>query len=167
MPFFPGPIVNNSYLMEYNALCMVALTNIFQHSDNNLALEITAEGGSDIWQYFRRVVELIAGELLLLPKDTYGKDDFLFTDDHFKTYNPSSFLPRSESMVTPVGTDTGFTEDDLRPLRAGIPANIIQPLLSRYPVTAADNNPTTVKGNATTDPSLVGTADRSALSPII
>lgn len=166
VPFFPGPSVQNSYLMEYNALSMIALTNIFQHSDNNLALEITAEGGSDIWQYFRRVVELIAGELLLLPKADYTKDEFLFVDSHFQSYNPAAFLPRTEALVTPVGTDTGFTEDDLRLLRAGIPANIIQPLLSRYPVTALDNSPPTVKGNATSDPSLIGT-DGSALKPIL
>lgn len=166
VPFFPGAIVQNSYLMEYNTLCMIALTNIFQHSDNNLALEITAEGGSDIWQYFRRVVELVAGELLLLKKEVYGKDDFIFADEHFTSYNPASFLPRTEAMATPVGTDTGFTEDDLRPLRSGIPANIIQPLLARYPSTALDNAPKTVAGNKTTDPALIG-SEGSALAPII
>jgi hypothetical protein len=167
VPYFPGSVVQNSYLMEYNALCMIALCNIYQHSDNNLALEITAEGGSDIWQYFNRVCELIAGELLLIPKADYTKPDFLFTEAHFASYNPAAFLPRNESLSVPVGTDTGFTEDDLRPLRAGIPADIIQPLLSRYPVTPLDSQPVVVRGNSIQEPSIPGTADRSALSPII
>lgn len=166
-PFFSGNIVQNSYLMEYNGLCMIALTNIYQHSDNNLALEITAEGGSDIWQYFRRVTELVAGELLLIPRAEYTAENFIFTDAHFSAYNPSAFLPRNEDMATPVGTDTGFTEDDLRPLRAGIPANIIQPLLSRYPVTSLDNNPVNPQGNTIQEPPLPGTDDGSALRPII
>lgn len=167
VPYFPGSVVVNSYLMEYNALCMVALCNIYQHSDNNLALEITAEGGSDIWQYFRRVTELLAGELLLIPRSDYGKDDFIFTDAHFATYNPSAFLPRNEDLVVPVGTDTGWTEDDLRPLKAGIPANIIAPLLSRYPVNGLNNQPVQPQGNTIQEPALPGTADRSALAPII
>ena len=167
VPYFGGSIVHNSYLMEYNVLCMVALTNIYQHSDNNLALEITAEGGSDIWQYFRRVVDLIAGELLLIPRSEYGKDDFLFLDKHYATYNPSAFLPRNEALAVPVGNDTGFTEDDLRPLRAGIPADIIQPLLSRYPVTPLDSRPVVVQGNPIQEPALPGTSDRSALAPIM
>jgi hypothetical protein len=165
-PFFPGNVVINSYLMEYNGLCMIALTNIYQHSDNNLALEITAEGGSDIWQYFRRVTELVAGELLLIPKADYTKDDFIFTNAHFEAYDPAAFLPRNEDLVTPVGTDTGFTEDDLRPLKAGIPANIIQPLLSRYPVTGLSANPVQPQGNPIQEPPLPGT-DGSALAPII
>lgn len=166
-PYFPGSVVVNSYLMEYNALCMVALCNIYQHSDNNLALEITAEGGSDIWQYFRRVTELVAGELLLLPKADYTKDDFVFTDAHFASYNPAAFLPRNEELSVPVGTNTGWTEDDLRPLKQGIPANIIAPLLSRYPITPLNSRPVQPQGDTIQETDLPGTTDRSALDPII
>ena len=31
---------------------MVALANMFQHSDNNLALTITDAFAHDVWQYF-------------------------------------------------------------------------------------------------------------------
>lgn len=166
VPYFPGNVVKNSFLMEYNALCMVALTNIYQHSDNNVALEITAEGSSDVWQYFRRVVSLVAGELLLIPRSEYSKDEFLFTEAHYAGYNPAAFMPRNESLATPVGTDTGYTEDDLRPLQTGIPADIIAPLLSRYPVTPLDARPNQPQGNPIQEPDLPGT-DGSALSPII
>ncbi len=166
VPYFSGSIVINPWLLEYNHLCMYALTNIYQNADNNLALEMTAESSSDIWQFFRRVTELIAGELLMLPKATYTADDFVFTDEIFKAYNPSAFLPRNEALAQPVGWDTGFTEDDLRPLRNGIPANQILPLLSRYSVTKFDDNPLQPQGNTIQEPALPGT-DGSALKPIL
>jgi len=167
VPYFPGSIVLNPWLLEYNHLCMYALTNIFQNSDNNLALEMTAESSSDIWQYFRRVTELIAGELLMLPKATYTADDFLFSDSLFATYNPTAFLPRNEALAQPVGNDTGFTEDDLRPLKIGIPANQIVPMLARYSVTSLDANPPQPQGSVIQEPALPGTATGSALAPVI
>lgn len=167
VPYFSGSIVVNPWLLEYNHLCMYALTNIFQNGDNNLALEMTAEASSDIWQYFKRVTELIAGELLMLPKATYTADDFLFTNELFLKYNPSDFLPRNEALSQPVGNDTGFTEDDLRPLKNGIPANQILPLLARYSVSKYDNNPPQPQGNVIQEPALPGTANGSALAPIL
>ena len=154
-PFFPGNVVKNSWLLEFNLLCMVALTNIFQHSDNNLALEITAEGSSDVWQYFRRIRELVAGELLDLPKATYEVEAFRFTKEHYDLYSAAN-LPRNEALATPVRTNTGYTEDDLRPLMAGIPATIIKPLLARYPVTAS-NGSGSIAGDPTEEPPLPGT----------
>lgn len=167
VPYFSGSVVVNPWLLEYNHLCMYALTNIFQNSDNNLALEMTAESSSDIWQYFKRVTELIAGELLLLPRATFGADDFLFTDELFSKYNPTSFLPRNEALSQPVSNDTGFTEDDLRPLKNGIPANQILPLLARYSVSKYDNNPPQIQGNVIQEPAIPGTANGSALDPVI
>lgn len=167
VPYFPGSIVVNPWLLEYNHLCMYALTNIYQNGDNNLALEMTVEASSDIWQFFRRVTELIAGELLVLPRAQYTVDDFLFTDELFKAYNPSAFLPRNEALAQPVGNDTGFTEDDLRPFKNGIPANQILPLLSRYSVTQRDTAPPQPQGNTIQEPAVPGTGDRSALDPIL
>lgn len=168
VPYFSGSIVINPWLLEYNHLCMYALCNIFQNSDNNLALEMTVESSSDVWQYFRRVTELIAGELLMLPKATYSADDFLFVDEMWSKYNPNAFLPRNEALATPVGTDTGFTEDDLRPLKQGIPANQIVPLLARYSVSSKfDNNPPQPQGNTIQETALPGTNNRSALAPIV
>ncbi len=167
VPYFPGSVVINPWLMEYNHLCMYALTNIYQNSDNNLSLEMTAESSSDIWQYFKRVTELIAGELLMLPKATYTADDFLFSDELFTKYNPTAFLPRNEALAQPVGNDTGFTEDDLRPLKMGIPANQILPLLSRYSVSKFDANPPQPQGTVIQEAPLPGTVNGSALAPII
>jgi hypothetical protein len=167
VPYFSGSIVVNPWMFEYNHLCMCALTNIFQNSDNNLALEMTAESSADIWQYFERVTELIAGELLMLSKAVYKADDFLFTTELFAKYAPADFLPRNEALSQPVGNDTGFTEDDLRPLKNGIPANQIVALLSRYSVSKYDNNPLQPQGNVIQEPAMPGTSDRSALAPIL
>ena len=129
---------------------------------------MTIESSSDVWQYFRRVTELIAGELLVLPKATYTADDFMFSDELWTKYNPNAYLPRNEALATPVGTDTGFTEDDLRPLKAGIPANQIVPLLARYSaVSKFDNNPPQPQGNTIQETALPGTNNRSALAPFV
>jgi hypothetical protein len=166
VPWAQG-LVANPWLFEYNHLCMYALSNIYQHSDNNLALEMTAEGGRDIWGYFRRMTELVAGELLSMDRKVYTEEAFMFVDaDVQKAYNPAS-LPREEALITPVGTDTGWTEDDLGPLRQGYPANQILPLLARWSVTKFDGNPPIPQGTRIQEGPLPGTITGAALAPIV
>ena len=69
VPYFNGPIVRNHWLTEYNQLCMIALTNIYQHSDNNLSLTITEQFARDVWKYFRQIKVLIGSELLMLDAE--------------------------------------------------------------------------------------------------
>mgnify|MGYP006908235676 CR=1 FL=1 len=134
VPYFPGPTVRNNWLSEYNQLCMVALANIYQHSDNNVELTITAKFAQDIWVYFREIQRLLASELLALPPATYNTPGFMFAAEHYANYNPSDVTINVEPLDTPGPIWSLPTEDDLRPFFRGIPANMILPNLSQYPL---------------------------------
>lgn len=137
VPYFNSDIVVNSWLREYNELCMIALTNIYQHSDNNLPLTITQAFATDIYAYFREIKRLIGTELLAIPLDTLMGDEFLFNETHWEAYDPSKFIVNTEAIQTPGAIFSRATEDDLRPLHRGIPANLIITSLSQYPVDPA------------------------------
>ena len=47
VPYFNGPIVRNGWLAEYNEYCMLALTNLYQHTDNTLCLLCKFTASSD------------------------------------------------------------------------------------------------------------------------
>lgn len=133
-PYFKSDIVVNRWLREYNQLCMVALTNMMQHSDNNLALTITEKFAKDIWAYFREIQLRLATELLLIERTVAEAPDFKITPTMLDAYAPSTVTVNTEA--SDVGTPLfGLpTEDDLGPLRKGIPANMIIPNLRQYPI---------------------------------
>lgn len=166
VPYFSGPIVNNRWLREYNNLTMIALTNIYQHSDNNLELTITTELASDIWQYFREVRALLAGELLGLASTEYDNDGFKFESKHYDAYKPQDIIVRVEAIDDPGKVRERFTEDDLQMFLRGIPANLILPNLAKYPTSSNDNFAGSPGAGTVTNP-VQGTRDGSALSPII
>lgn len=133
-PYFKSEVTVNRWLREYNQLCMVALTNMMQHSDNNLALTITEKFAKDIWQYFREIQLRLATELLLIERSAAEAPDFRITPALLDVYAPNTVTVNTES--SDVGTPIfGLpTEDDLGPLRKGIPANMIIPNLRQYPI---------------------------------
>lgn len=134
VPYFTSAILRNRWIKEYNSLAMIALTNVYQHSDNNLALTVTEKFAQDVWQYFREIKRYVGMELLLLPKETVEPDTFLFTPEHYAAYAPESVVASYEPLDTPGQIESRSTEDDLRPLFEGIPSVIIAPLLKQYPV---------------------------------
>jgi hypothetical protein len=134
VPYFASGILRNHWLREYNSLCMMALANMMQHSDNNLALTITSKFAQDNWQYFREIASLVGTELLGIPRADVDKDEFVFTDAHYETYNPESVTLNFEGLDEPGPLFSLATEDDLRPLFRGIPATLIMPVLKQYPV---------------------------------
>lgn len=166
VPYFGSQIAANHWLREYNNLTMLALTNIYQHSDNNLELTITVELASDVWQYFREIRRMLAGELLGVPKAVYDTDDFRFTPEIYQAYNPQDSIIRIERLDDPGRVQERFTEDDLRPFLRGIPANVMVPLLAKYPTNQYDGFDGSQGSGGVSEPT-VGTEDGSALDPII
>ena len=154
VPYFHGPIVRNGFLAEYNELTMIALANIYQHSDNNLSLTITEEFAGDVWLYFNEIKRLIGGELLSLAPEVYEAETFTFTDEHYNAYAPDKVTIRIEALDHPGSVTQRFTEDDLRPFLTGIPANLIVPNIVKFPV-GPDDNFGGAKGGEITD-SVVG-----------
>lgn len=134
VPYFPGPFVRNHWLMEYNELVMYALTNFYQHSDNNLPLTVTTKFAQDIYQYFREIKIRMGTELLGIPRADVSEDAFIFTAEHYDKYAPENVTVNIEALDGPGNMFSIPTEVDLRPLLNGIPANLILPLLKQYPV---------------------------------
>lgn len=167
VPYFPGPILNNRWLREYNNLTMIALTNIYQHSDNNLELTITEELAGDIWAYFREMRRLVAGELLGLLPTVYDTDTFQFTVEHYNAYKPQAQIIRVESLDDPGKVRERFTEDDLAMFLRGIPANMIIPNLAKFPVTSLDNFGGPQGPQAPTNGIQGASGEKSALEPIV
>ena len=134
VPYFRGPIVRNSWLEEYNQLCMIGMMNMMQHTDNSRALYITRDFAEFIWQYFNQVKKLLGRELLKISTADLAKPDFEFTDAHYSAYNPRDVTMNIEA-IDQVGQIFKLpSDDDLKPLLAGIPADLIIPNLARYPV---------------------------------
>jgi hypothetical protein len=115
---------------------MIALCNMMQHSDNNLALTVTNLFAQQIWAYFREIRNLVAIELLAIPAATVRapEDTFVFTEEHYRAYKPEMVTLNIEALDSPGQIFSTLTEDDLRPFLNGIPANLITPNLKQYPV---------------------------------
>lgn len=134
VPFFDGPIVRNPWLREYNALVMFALSNMFQHSDNDLSLTVTKAFAEHVYQYFGEIKRLLGSELLQIPLDELKQDGFVFTAAHYQNYHPDQVTIDIEALDGPGPIFSLPTEDDLRPLLDGYPANMILPRLKQYPI---------------------------------
>jgi len=166
VPYFDSVALRNGWLAEFNNLTMIALTNLYQHSDNMLALTITQTMADQILIYFQEIKRLMAYELLQLPAGTADSPEFRFTEEHYTTYNPTAVTINTEAMDYPSSVFTRFTEDDIRPLVNGIPANLIVPCLAKYPVGPVPgleglSGVVLPEGDET-----IGTADGEATHPI-
>jgi hypothetical protein len=146
VPYFDSGFVRNYWLREYNELCMIALTNMYQHSDNNRAINITAKFASDIYQYFREIKNLLGIELLLLKPADVQADGFVFSSEQYDKYAPENVVMNYEALDTPGPMEASPTEDDLRPIFNGYPATDIMHYLAQYPV-----GPMTGEGYAGTE----------------
>jgi len=175
VPYFASAIVRNPWLAEYNRLTMIALTNVYQHSDNNLALTVTEKFATDIWQYFREVVILVGTELLGLPGETVVDPDFVFPAHPHEQYNPEPYILNFETLDTPGPVQSRATEDDIRPLFEGLPANLLaeQGVLKQYPVGegmlgwSGSPLPAAASAPGTADGSGIGPAGRTIGEPMI
>jgi len=134
VPFFTSAIVRNRWMKEYNRLCMIALTNMYQHSDNNLPLTVTAKFAEDIWQYFNEIKILVGSELLQIAPEIVEDPNFIFKKEHYDLYDPASFTLNMERLDSSGPIQSIPTELDYRPLFQGYPSTTILPLLAQYAV---------------------------------
>ncbi|HJT31060.1 MAG TPA: hypothetical protein VJ783_03260 [Pirellulales bacterium] len=159
VPYFTGPMVRNAWLREFNSLCMVALTNIYRHSDNDEALTVTSDFASQIWPYFREIKILVCTELLGMTQAQAEDDTQPMPAGPYNgpgtqnattvtltptgpsaanatapTYNPPATVVNTERLFTPGALQSLPGTDDLLPFTVGIPANLIVPNLVQYPV---------------------------------
>ena len=102
-----------------------------QHTDNELAFEVTDAFTSTVGKYLKRIYFLMATGFFGKAKADAMKDDFLLTDADFKAYDPSKWFTPVE--LTDERPDMGWipTENDLRGIR-GLPADQLVGLMA-YP----------------------------------
>lgn len=164
VPYFRSAIVRNHWLSEYNGLVMIALTNMYQHSDNNLMLTVTIDFAAHVMQYFNEIKRFVGVELLGVDPEAIKSEGFTFTEEHYQNYN--TIRDRSmnfEALDKPGPLQARITEDDLQPFFEGIPAPLILPNLRQYGV---GENSIGWQGGPLDDRSAApGTADGSAVAP--
>jgi len=163
-PYFLTEWTVNKWLREYNELCMFALTNMYQHSDNVIPITLTTQFAEDIWVYFNEVKLLIGGELLNIPPAELLQEDFVFEPKHWEAYAPSNNIILTERFNTPGRLFELPTEDDLRPLIMGIPSNLLLDHLRQWPVTMAQMCRLFVPPNLLVIVSRTGPSSGSALA---
>lgn len=134
VPYFPSAFVRNRWLKEWNHLVMVALSNMYQHSENNLSLEITKEFAQDVYAYFARIKRLMGYEMLQIPVAELDKPDFMFKAEHYANYHPDEVTINIEALDYAGPLFSLPTEADMRQLLDGIPATLILPRLKQYPI---------------------------------
>lgn len=141
VPYFTGPLVVNPWMAEWNDLVMIALTNMMQHSTNNVGLEITAQFASEVLPYFQSIAIKLGTELMGMDVGKLSTPGFQFniqgnataTSD-FATYAPLQQVPNLENLSGPGPLFSLPTKQDVVRLAEGIPANLIVPNLVQYPV---------------------------------
>lgn len=134
VPYFDvdGAWVQNSELAEINELLMMCLTNAIQHTDNDLALEVTVEFVQKVGQYLQRIKDIVAGEWLGLPATQFKPSEFRFTAEAYQVYNPSARYPDQEDQEEPATIGKRPTERDLAPLMNGLASTEILANLAIY-----------------------------------
>lgn len=142
VPYFNGPLVVNPWMSEWNDLIMIALTNMVQHSDNNLGLTITQQFASEIMPYFKEIALKLGTEMLGMDVAKIMDPAFTFNlaggvtgmQNDFSSYSPMDNVPNLE-LVSGAGPLFSMpTMQDMVELTRGVAANLIAPLLRQYPV---------------------------------
>lgn len=146
---YPTPYFNvrNSWMKDYCGLALLALTEAIQHTENARPMEISTDFGGLIGQYFNRIYQRIAVELLQVPIADVQAPGFTITEEQMIAYNPAQWFTSTEMTDTVPPLGDWPTEDDLKLISDGIPVSRL-PLLGRYP-SAAGNGTAVNNGGGT------------------
>lgn len=151
-PFF---CVRNSWLKTYAGLVFTAISEAMQHTENHNAFDISTDFAGQIGQYFTRLYQMMAIELLMVDPATAQAPGFVLTDAQLAAYNPSKWFTQTEMVdnVPPIAQQ--FTSAQLDSLGQGILISDL-PNLGPYPSYIVQNiglgggdasgNPTNVPG---------------------
>lgn len=145
--FFPTRYftVENNWLKDYAGLILMALTEAMQHQERAKPIEISVAFAGQIGQYIQRVYQLMAVELLKIPRDVASKPDFTLSDDQIKAYDPAKWFSSTELNDTVRSFDAFTTEDDRDVLSRGIPYSSL-PALVTWPTGGGVAGPSSAAG---------------------
>lgn len=125
--------VRSPFLHRFASLTMVAMSEAMQHTENSNSMVISETFAKDIGKFFRQIYYEIATELFGKTKQEAQADGFILTPADLQSYNPPAWFTETEMVDTVPSFKRVLTEDRLRELRAGIPANAL-PEFKTWPV---------------------------------
>ena len=115
--------VKNDYCRRWIELCLQALSNLAQLSENTWSNDWSIATGKEMKKLFREAYRLMCAELFQVPlvdcenifnDNEEGIGPFFLTKSHFDAYDVSH-IPTIEWIKHP-GLGSEFTEDELRPI---------------------------------------------------
>ncbi|MGE0605529.1 MAG: hypothetical protein AB7O62_00280 [Pirellulales bacterium] len=131
VPFF-GERIRNAETREWCELMLLTLSEMMQHSDNELDLEITDLFAASVGQRLQRILVLMATKFFGIAKADAVKADFVLPDTAFSTYDPTKLFVGSELVEERPPLQWWPTENDLSPLR-GVPLTVAMQFAKRWP----------------------------------
>jgi hypothetical protein len=134
IPFF-GERVRQPDIREYAQLALLMLSEMMQHSENELPTYITDSFAAKIGQYLREILALMATKYFGYTRAQAYDPAFALQAADFANYDPSKVMTSVEMTEERPPVQWWPTETDLTAIRA-IPYNEAIVLAKRWPATA-------------------------------
>lgn len=134
IPFF-GERIRQPDIREYAQLALLMLSEMMQHSENELATHITDSFAAKVGQYLREILALMATKYFGYTRAAAYDPAFTLKDADFATYDPSKVMTSVEMTEERPPLQWWPTEGDLTAIRA-IPFNEALVLAKRWPASA-------------------------------
>jgi hypothetical protein len=147
VPYF-GERVRQNDVREYTQICLMMLSEMMQHSDNEVATYITPSFAGTVGKYLQEILALFSTKYFGKTRADAYKPDFALTDADFTGYDSSKVMTSVEMSEERPPLQWWPTENDLSQIR-GLPINEALLLSKRWPV---GNWMDMADGNAFPDP---------------
>jgi hypothetical protein len=134
IPFF-GERIRQPDIREYAQIALLMLSEMMQHSENELTTYITDSFASRIGLYMREILALMATKYFGYSRTAAYASDFKLQDADFAAYDPSKVMTSVEMTEERPPLLWWPTENDLSAIR-GIPISEALVLAKRWPATA-------------------------------
>ncbi len=121
IPFF-GERVRQPDIREYAQLALLMLSEMMQHSENELGTYITDAFAAKVGQYLREILALMATKYFGYTRAAAYDPAFALKDTDFANYDPSKVMTSVEMTEERPPLQWWPTETDLTAIRA-IPFN--------------------------------------------
>lgn len=132
VPFF-GERIRQADIREYTQLTLMLLSEIMQHSNNDLTTYITQSFAGVCGKYLQEILALFATKYFGKKRAEAYAADFALVDKDFQDYDPSSVMTSVEMTEERPPLQWWPTENDLSQIR-GIQVNDALMLAKRWPV---------------------------------
>jgi len=134
IPFF-GERIRQPDIREYAQLALLMLSEMMQHSENELATYITDSFAAKVGQYLREILALFATKYFGYTRVQAYDPAFTLKDADFANYDPAKVMTSVEMTEERPPVQWWPTEADLTAIRA-IPYNEVMVLAKRWPANA-------------------------------